>query len=69
MVAMSRSNDPGESLDARIRRLFSNEATSYWLRDALTTALQRDCVDAVADAEILLDVLRSRANQALEITA
>lgn len=69
MVAMSESNAPGETLDALTLRLLENEATSYWLRDALRTALQRDCVDAVADAEILLDVLRSRANQALETPA
>lgn len=31
---------------------------SYWLRDALKTAKQRDPIDAVNDAEYLLETLK-----------
>jgi len=35
-------------------------STSYWLRDALAAALQRDALDAVRDAEYLAELLRAR---------
>jgi len=37
-----------------------NPACSFWLRDALTQALDRDPVDALADAEQLVSLLRNR---------
>lgn len=38
---------------------------SYWLKSALDSALQRDPVDAVADAEVLVMALRERCTGAL----
>jgi len=35
-------------------------AASYWLKSVLASALQRDPVDAVADAEVLVMALRER---------
>jgi len=37
-----------------------NPATSYWLRDAIQSALKRDAVDALADAELLTALLAQR---------
>jgi hypothetical protein len=38
-----------------------NDATaSYWLKAALSSALRRDPVDAVTDAEVLVMALRER---------
>ncbi len=34
---------------------------SYWLRGALATASRRDPIDALRDAERLVEILRSRA--------
>ena len=47
--------------DDEIRRLLQDPAISYWLRDALVSALKRDPVDAAADAGLLALVLDHRA--------
>ena len=46
-----------------IRQILSRPGTSHWLKDALTSALDRDPVDAVNDAELLAMVLGHRAAQ------
>jgi hypothetical protein len=43
-----------------IKRLLSDPCVSFWLRDALLSALQRDPVDAANDAEVLFAVLNKR---------
>lgn len=40
--------------------VLANPATSFWLQSALRSATQRDPVDAVHDAELLLAILRQR---------
>ncbi|HFL7769811.1 TPA: hypothetical protein ACG47G_004354 [Pseudomonas aeruginosa] len=40
--------------------LLTSPGTSYWLRDAISSSMRRDPVDALSDAEVLLDVLRRR---------
>jgi hypothetical protein len=52
--------------DDEIRQILSGPATSQWLKNALTTALDRDPVDAVNDAELLAMVLGHRAEQISE---
>ncbi len=47
--------------DDEIRQILNGPGTSYWLKNALTSALNRDPVDAVNDAELLAIVLRHRA--------
>ena len=37
--------------------LLANPATSNWLKNAITSARKRDVVDALNDAEILVEVL------------
>lgn len=46
--------------------LLADPATSFWLKDALRSALTRDPVDAERDAEILYVLLRCRAERALD---
>jgi len=46
--------------------ILNDSAASDWLRSALTDALARDPVDAANDAEIVAQVLRWRAEAALE---
>lgn len=46
-------------------QLLADPATSHWLRDALTAALQRDPADAALDALILHDVLVERFDSVL----
>lgn len=38
----------------------ANPSTTYWLRDAIKSALARDPVDALRDAETLASLLRER---------
>jgi hypothetical protein len=35
-------------------------ATSFWLLEQIKTTRQRDILDALADAEALVDILRQR---------
>jgi hypothetical protein len=49
--------------DDEVRQILNGPATSYWLKDALTSALDRDPVDACNDAELLAMVLGHRADQ------
>ena len=37
-------------------------SVSYWLRDAIRSALERDCVDALRDAEELVEILKERCD-------
>ena len=46
--------------DDEIRAILREPGTSSWMKVALTTALERDPVDAVNDAELLAIVLRHR---------
>lgn len=43
-----------------VEDLLTSPGTSYWLRDAISSSMKRDPVDALSDAEVLLDVLRRR---------
>lgn len=38
----------------------ADPSTTYWLRDALKSALARDPVDALRDADTLASLLRER---------
>lgn len=46
--------------DDEIQKVLTSPGTSYWLRQALEQALDRDCVDAANDAEYLSDLLARR---------
>lgn len=48
-----------------IKEVLESQSTSYWLKNALNSALDRDCVDAAHDAELLADLLRDRCNNLL----
>jgi len=48
--------------DDEIRTICSDPSISHWLRDALTSALKRDPVDAAQDAGLLALVLDRRAS-------
>ncbi len=39
--------------DAEIKALLSNPSTSWWLREAIKTALIRESLEAAKDAELL----------------
>ena len=43
-----------------IEQVLQSDCASYWLQDALRTAIDRDAVDAINDAELLVEMLRAR---------
>ncbi len=45
------------------RELRESRAASYWLRSALAAAMDRDPVDALADAEQLVAIQRARLDE------
>jgi hypothetical protein len=51
--------------DEEIKRICEDPAVSFWLRNALVSALARDPVDAANDADVLSWVLDKRASDAL----
>ena len=54
-------------IDRRIAAVLDHPATSDWLRVALQTALDRDAVDAVNDAEALHELLGERATALFDL--
>lgn len=47
-------------IEAVIARTIGDIGTSNWLRKALTDAIDRDPVDALRDAEVLVEILDAR---------
>lgn len=48
-----------------IEEVMADPACSYWLKTTLQGALRRDPVDALADAMLLTDLLRSKLDDLL----
>ena len=48
-----------------VDELLNNPSVSFWLKDALTTALNRDPVDALNDAELLTEALKNHVEEVL----
>jgi hypothetical protein len=55
---------PAQALPT-LQQVLDSPSTSNWLKNALRSAIQRDCVDAANDAEVLAALLRRHANWAL----
>ena len=49
----------------KILAALADPSTTYWLRDALKSALLRDPVDALRDAEALAVLLKDRLGEVL----
>lgn len=52
-----------QNSDRKIVALLDNPCTTFWLRDALLAALQRDPVDSLNDAELLQTILKERNDE------
>ncbi len=48
-----------------IEQVLADRAASFWLKDALRSALARDPVDAANDAEVLAQLLDRRCQEIL----
>jgi hypothetical protein len=62
-------NDPVIPADpqlSRIEDVLSDPAASWWLKNGLRSALERDPVDAANDAEMLARLLDRRAREILD---
>jgi len=49
-------------------KIMDGFATSFWLKRTLASALERDAVDALADAEALARALREHCDNVLQRT-
>jgi hypothetical protein len=54
-------NTTGE-VEKQINRIIDSPSTSFWLSDAFRELMQRDCLDAANDAELLGSLLGRRAD-------
>lgn len=54
---------------SQVEQVLASPATSTWLRNALTEALQRDPIDAANDAEALSELLSARCEDLLQKAA
>ena len=52
-----------ENTDKRIVKILDDPCTSFWLKDALLAALQRDPVDALNDCNHLAEILIDRNDE------
>jgi hypothetical protein len=50
-----------------VDKVLNDPSVSYWLKNALTTALNNDPVDAVNDAELLLAALKKNLEAVFEV--
>lgn len=57
---------PPTSLIPTADEVLRNPAISYWLKDALLAALERDPVQAANDAQLLFDILDAHASVVVE---
>ena len=48
-------------VEKQINRIIDSPSTSFWLSDAFKALMQRDCLDAARDAELLGSLLGRRA--------
>ena len=60
MVARNTATTTAE-VEEQIGRVVDSPSTSFWLKDAFEVLLQRDCLDAARDAELLASLLTARA--------
>ncbi len=51
--------------DQEILKVLADPATTHWTRHALTSALQRDPIDALHDAQLIARLLADRAETVL----
>jgi hypothetical protein len=58
-------NAPRPHQDRLACEALRDPATSFWLKHTLATALTRDPLDALRDAETLVHILKARVNQLL----
>jgi len=54
-------------IDYTIGLVLADPAASYWIKDALRSALDRDPVDAVNDAEVLAKILKHKVKNILTV--
>ncbi|TNC80206.1 MAG: hypothetical protein C9356_14865 [Oleiphilus sp.] len=58
--------DAQSSLNSRERSLLNDPSVSYWLKEQLEVLQKRDPLDALRDAETLVEVLREKTTSKLQ---
>lgn len=62
MAAQPLPKPPQSTTLPTLQQVLASPTTSYWLKNALRSAVVRDCVDAANDAEILYALLKRHAD-------
>lgn len=57
------------SVEAEIKDMIGSPDASFWLKQALQSALSRDYIDAANDADVLRDLLDRRVTEKLGLDA
>ena len=65
MRASVANGEPDGHIDEVLANKLAINCTSRWLLDAIQAGLERDCVDALSDAEALVEILRGVCDEAL----
>ena len=55
------------SIEERIEDILADDAASFWIKESLRSAIERDCVDAATDVKILAKLLCDRADAILRL--
>ena len=65
MTPKTTDKSTSAEIEHYLRNVANGQFASYWLKDAIKTLLERDCVDAARDAEFLGGCFQARADAIL----
>jgi hypothetical protein len=65
MMPLTINEEPYQ-YSVREKELLTKPDVSYWLKNQITESVQRDCLDALRDAQELVEILNQRTDRALE---
>ncbi len=68
MVAFDTSACDLEEAERPIKWILDHPNFSSWLKDSIRTAIERDPVEALNDAELLLQLIRARTDAIVQET-
>ena len=58
--------EPRPDLDPSVSSVLADPAASYWLKAAIASGVNRDPVDALADAESLVNIFKRQCDSMLD---
>ena len=65
MRSSIENGEPDGHIDEPLARKLANGCTSYWLKDAIRSSLERDPVDALNDAATLVEIMQAVCDEVI----